>query len=66
MGYHSYVQKEQGILVPIGNFFSIGTNCHIGMFEHPIYHMSTSSRLYLKVPMLGFYNDIPNPVKHWT
>ena len=64
MGYHSYVQKENEILsANIGNFCSIGTNCHIGMFEHPIYHMSTSSRLYLKVPDAGdFYNDIPNPV----
>ena len=64
MGYNSYVQKGSEILsANIGNFCSIGTNCHIGMFEHLIYHISTSSRLYLKVLDAGdFYNDIPNPV----
>ena len=64
MGCHSYVQRGTEILsANIGNFCSIGTDCHIGMFEHPIHHMSTSSRLYLKVLDAGdFYNDIPKPV----
>lgn len=64
LGRHTYVQRGSEVLsAKIGNFCSIGTNCHIGMFEHPVDNISTSSRLYLRV--LGekeFYNDIPSPV----
>lgn len=63
LGRHTYVQRNTEILsAKIGNFCSIGTHCHIGMFAHPIANVSTSSRLYLR--LLGeteFYNDIPAP-----
>ncbi len=65
IGKHTYVQRGTEVLsARIGSFCSIGTNCHIGMFEHPVDNISTSSRLYLR--MLNdkeFYNDIPSPVQ---
>ena len=44
IGRHTYIQRGSEVLsARIGNFCSIGTNCHIGMFEHPIGNISTSS-----------------------
>ena len=63
IGRHSYVQRGTEILsAQIGDFCSIGTNCHIGMYEHPTDNISTSSRLYLKMlAAKDYYNDIPTP-----
>lgn len=65
IGKHTYIQRGSEVLsAKIGHFCSIGTNCHIGMFEHSVDNISTSSRLYLR--MLNdkeFYNDIPSPVQ---
>lgn len=63
MGAHSYIQSGSRVLsAKIGKFCSIGTNCHIGMFEHPVDNISTSSRLYLKLmDDKEFYRDIPSP-----
>lgn len=63
IGRHTYIQRGSEVLAArIGNFCSIGTNCHIGMFEHPIENISTSSRLYLRLLNDNvFYNDIPAP-----
>lgn len=65
IGRHTYIQRGSEVLsAKIGNFCSIGTNCHIGMFEHPIENISTSSRLYLRMLKNNeFYNDIPAPAK---
>lgn len=65
LGKHTYVQHGSEVLsAQIGNFCSIGTNCHIGMFEHPIENISTSSRLYLRMLKDNeFYNDIPGPAQ---
>jgi len=65
IGKHTYIQRGSEVLsARIGNFCSIGTNCHIGMFEHPIANISTSSRLYLRLlKNHEFYNDIPKPVQ---
>lgn len=65
VGRHTYIQRGSEVLsARIGNFCSVGTNCHIGMFEHPIENISTSSRLYLRILDDGdFYNDIPKPVQ---
>jgi len=61
VGGHTYIQSGSRVLsARIGRYCSIGTNCHIGMFEHPIGNISTSSRLYLRVLDAGdFYSDIP-------
>ena len=65
IGKHTYIQRGSEVLsARIGHFCSIGTNCHIGMFEHSVDNISTSSRLYLR--MLNdkeFYNDIPSPAQ---
>lgn len=63
IGKHTYVQVGTEILsAKIGAFCSIGTNCHIGMYEHPIDNVSTSSRLYLQMlDGKAFYTDIPEP-----
>lgn len=63
LGRHTYIQKNTEILsAKIGNFCSIGTHCHIGMFAHPITNVTTSSRLYLRLlKETEFYNDIPAP-----
>ena len=63
IGRHTYVQVGTEILsAEIGAFCSIGTSCHIGMYEHPIDNVSTSSRLYLKMlDAKDFYTDIPQP-----
>ncbi len=65
IGRHTYIQRGSEVLsARIGNFCSIGMNCHIGMFEHPIGNISTSSRLYLRMLHDNeFYNDIPAPSK---
>lgn len=63
IGRHTYIQRGSEVLsARIGHFCSIGTNCHIGMFEHPLYNISTSSRLYLRILRdKEFYSDIPKP-----
>jgi len=63
VGRHTYIQRGTEVLSATnGNFCPIGTNCHKGMYEHPLRYTSTSSRLYLDVIQeREFYNDIPNP-----
>lgn len=63
IGRYTYINRGSEILsARIGNFCSIGTNCHIGIFEHPIENLSTSSRLYLRIlDDRDFYYDIPSP-----
>jgi virginiamycin A acetyltransferase len=47
IGDYSYVSPNTTIASGIiGKFTSIGYNCQIGMFEHPINHISTSPRIY--------------------
>lgn len=65
IGDYSYINR--GTIVgsgSIGNYCSIGYNCQIGMFEHPINHMSTSPYIYSKrrsILNLDTWNEIQNP-----
>lgn len=63
IGRHTYIHAGSEVLcAEIGNFCSIATNVHIGMFEHPLENISTSSRLYLNMlKNHAFYTDIPKP-----
>lgn len=47
IGDYSYVNQETIITSgTIGKFTSIGYRCQIGMFEHPVNHISTSPFIY--------------------
>lgn len=66
IGEYSYVNAGSNIISgKIGKFCSIGYSCDIGMFEHPIKMVSTSSEIYRgimewdelkKPPIIG--NDV--------
>lgn len=54
LGDHSYLNKGTLFLSgAIGRFCSIGYYCQIGMHQHPLHHVSTSSRLYGERSILG-------------
>lgn len=49
IGNYSYINKGSMITSgKIGNFVSIGFNCQIGGYNHPIEHISTSPYFYQK------------------
>ncbi|MFS1511138.1 CatB-related O-acetyltransferase [Chengkuizengella sp. SCS-71B] len=65
IGKYSYINPgtivASGIL---GNYCSVGYNCQIGMFEHPVHHMSTSPHIYHKDRSLlniHTWDEITNP-----
>lgn len=65
IGDYSYVNPESIIASGcIGKYCSIGYRCQIGMFEHPINHVSTSPYMYHKDRSLlniNTWDEIANP-----
>lgn len=65
IGENSYVNPETIIASGIiGKYCSIGYRCQIGMFEHPVNHMSTSPYIYNKnrsILNIDTWEEISNP-----
>lgn len=65
IGDYSYVSPNTVIASGvIGKFSSIGYNCQIGMFEHPIDYISTSPKVYGAKNVFGFeetWDEIKSP-----
>ncbi|MPN15622.1 2,3,4,5-tetrahydropyridine-2,6-dicarboxylate N-acetyltransferase [bioreactor metagenome] len=65
IGDYSYVSPNTVIASgTIGKFTSIGYNCQIGMFEHPINYVSTSPNVYSNRNIFGFeetWNEVYKP-----
>lgn len=59
LGRYSYVMPYTTIMnTEVGDFCSIGSNCHIAPWEHPIHHITTSPKVYrdiIKCP--NVYSD---------
>ena len=65
IGSYSYVNQDSIIVSGvIGNFCSIGYRCQIGMFEHPVNHISTSPWIFKEnKSLLGLntFSEIHSP-----